>query len=138
MEKLELDIDDMFGPAPPRKPVPAPAPIVAKPPAAPPATANPRPAAVKRAPPPIPARPSPSAPTPPAAAALSDQRVRELHQRLVDAQRQLANARPVSVEGLAKSLREAETKIRAQHGNRKIDFDIVVKDGKAVVKPILR
>jgi hypothetical protein len=70
--------------------------------------------------------------------AVSDQRVRELHQRLVDAQKQLSNARPVSVEGLAKSLRAAETKLRAQHGDRKIDFDVIVKDGRAVLKPILR
>ncbi len=42
------------------------------------------------------------------------------------------------MEGLARTLRDAETKLRAQHGNRKIDFDVVIKDGKAVVKPILR
>jgi hypothetical protein len=131
-------MDDMFGPGP-AKPAPAAKPIAkpvapAKPiaPARPPAPAKPpEPAPAK---PPIPLKPAPPQP----AAGVSDQRVRELHQRLVDAQRQLANARPVSVEGLAKSLRDAEVKLRAQHGNRRIDFDIVVKDGKAVVKPILR
>ena len=27
---------------------------------------------------------------------------------------------------------------REQHKNRKIEFDVVIKDGKAVVKPIVR
>ena len=31
-----------------------------------------------------------------------------------------------------------EAKLREQHKNRKIDFDVVIKDGKAVVKPIVR
>jgi hypothetical protein len=200
IERLELDIDDMFGapapkpaasPKPPpaaaaqradtpaplsaaeraaglgrpssvpaRRPAPPPAPEVrtaaperpqtapgpfGPPPVAPqrrPATApgpfGPPDPPPRRAPPP--ARPPASqAPLPgPVSAGLSDSRVRELHQRLVDAQRQLKTERAVSVEGLAKTLREAEKKLRSQHGDRKIDFDVVVKDGKAVVKPILR
>jgi hypothetical protein len=45
----------------------------------------------------------------------------------------------VSYEGLAKSLRAVEAKLRAQHGaNRRVDFEVVVKDGKPVVKPIVR
>ncbi len=42
------------------------------------------------------------------------------------------------MDGLGRQLRAAEDKLRKQHGNRKIDFDIVIKDGKAVVKPIVR
>ena len=44
----------------------------------------------------------------------------------------------MSVDGLAKSLRAAESKLQAQHQDRRIDFDIVIKNGKAVVKPIVR
>jgi hypothetical protein len=44
----------------------------------------------------------------------------------------------VSVAGLAKSLRAAEAKLQKQHKNRTIDFDIVIKDGRAIVKPFLR
>jgi hypothetical protein len=44
----------------------------------------------------------------------------------------------VSVDGLTKSLRAAESRLRQQHGDRRIDFDVVIKDGKAVVKPIVR
>ena len=44
----------------------------------------------------------------------------------------------VTVDGLTKSLRAAESRLRQQHGDRRIDFDVVIKDGKAVVKPIVR
>jgi hypothetical protein len=44
----------------------------------------------------------------------------------------------VSFDGLSKSLRAAEAKLRAKHGNRRIDFEVVLKDGKAVVKPVVR
>jgi hypothetical protein len=76
---------------------------------------------------------APAPPTP-----VSDERIRELHGRLLDAKRQVKDEGKVSVDGLAKSLRAAESRLRQQHGNRRIDFDVVIKDGKAVVKPILR
>jgi hypothetical protein len=137
--KLELDIDEMFGStAAPRMPQSL-GPISGEPPRAD-APARPAPQ-----PPPQPVRSRPQPPPPPVRASakapppgISEHRVQELHQRLVDAQRQLQSARPVSVEGLARTLRDAEAKLRAQHGNRKIDFDVVIKNGKAVVKPILR
>jgi hypothetical protein len=71
-------------------------------------------------------------------AQLSDDRVRELHARLVEAKRQTKDAGAVTVEGLAKSLKATEAKLREQHKNRKIDFDVVIKDGRAVLKPIVR
>ncbi len=71
-------------------------------------------------------------------AALSDQRIAELHKQLVDAKRKNREAGKVSVAGLAKSLRAAESKLKQQHKNRRIDFDVVIKNGKAVVKPIVR
>jgi hypothetical protein len=43
----------------------------------------------------------------------------------------------VSLEALAVSLRETETKLKKQYGGTTIDFHVVVKDGKAVVKPII-
>ena len=71
-------------------------------------------------------------------AGVSDDRVRELHTRLVTARQQTNDRRNISVNGLKKSLQAAESKLRKQHGNRNIDFDVVIKDGKAVVKPIVR
>ncbi|MEO7033086.1 MAG: MXAN_5187 C-terminal domain-containing protein [Polyangiaceae bacterium] len=106
------------------------APIAIRPPAAPPLAAA-KPAAPPAA--------QPAAPKPAAAPATPpDDRVRELHARLVEAKRQTQDANAVSMEGLAKSMKATEAKLREQHKNRKIDFDIVIKDGKAVLKPIVR
>jgi len=71
------------------------------------------------------------------AASVDDARLRDLHTRLAQAKQQ-TNEANVSYEGLAKSIRATEAKLREQHKNRKIDFDVVIKDGKAVVKPIVR
>jgi hypothetical protein len=114
-------------------------------PAEPRSPVAPRPPAA--ASPPIPARPAPAprpAPAagagPPIAAASGsseDTQLRELHARLQRAKQQTKEAN-VSFEGLAKSIRATEAKLREQHKNRKIEFDVVIKDGKAVVKPIVR
>jgi len=138
-------------PAVPLGPAPAPAPIpaVARP-------ALPRPAAAtpvaRPTPPPAAAKPlaapfpgtAPARPAPAAAAAapaptsVNDARVRDLHARLIEAKRQTQDSAQVSLEGLAKSMKATEAKLREQHKNRKIDFDVVIKDGKAVLKPIVR
>jgi len=133
--------------APPPKPVtipprPATSPMVSKPlaprpPAPPPAAAKPLGAIIPGTAPAKPLPPQPAAP-PAAAAPAADDRVRELHARLVEAKRQTQDASAVSMEGLAKSMKATEAKLREQHKNRKIDFDVVIKDGKAVLKPIVR
>jgi hypothetical protein len=74
----------------------------------------------------------------PAAGGLSDQRVRELHERLLAARRETHEGSAVSVDGLARSLREAEGRLKARHGDRTIDFDVVIKGGKALVKPVIK
>jgi len=114
-------------PAPQKPQVPAPAAATARPAAPSPVAPN---AAASRA--------APAKPAPAPAAALTDDRVRELHARLVEAKRQTKDAGNVSVEGLAKSLKATEAKLREQHKNRKIDFDVVIKDGRAILKPIVR
>ena len=124
-------------PARPSPPAPV-APVVAKPavvaPAKPPA-AKPAAAAVPAA---AAAIPKPAAAAPGAGGTVTDDRVRELHARLVEAKRQTQDPAAVSMEGLAKSMKATEAKLREQHKNRKIDFDVVIKDGKAVLKPIVR
>ncbi len=126
----------------PRPPPPAPkATIVSKPMLPAPAAARPAPSAIPARPPanatalaaPI-ARPAPPKPAAPA----TDERVRALHARLVEAKRQTQDTGAVSMEGLARSMKATEAKLREQHQNRKIDFDVVIKDGKAVLKPIVR
>jgi hypothetical protein len=45
----------------------------------------------------------------------------------------------VTPAALAQSLEAARSKLRDQHGShRRIDFDVVIKDGKAMVRPIIR
>ncbi|HET9956425.1 MAG TPA: MXAN_5187 C-terminal domain-containing protein [Polyangiaceae bacterium] len=147
-------------PEPARKSPRAPVPQEAPPPAA---AAAPRVSPPAASPSPIaPSPPTPTSPEPspsdklerakPAAAAasreaarkaraapepLTDDRLRDLHSRLVQASQNL-NRKPTSYESLAKSLKETEAKLRAQHGNRRIDFEIVIKDGKPAVKPTVR
>ena len=58
--------------------------------------------------------------------------------RLVATRRKLNQADNVSLDSLAKTLRDTEAKLRAQHGARSVEFQVTVKDGKPVVKPVVR
>lgn len=112
---------------------PAPAPTAAPPLRAPVAPVRPPiPARPPAGPPPVPVRPAP------VAGGVSDQRVRELHARLVDAKRQTNDSQAVSMDGLAKTLKATESRLKQQHGNRQVDFDVVIRDGKAILKPIIK
>jgi hypothetical protein len=152
-ESLDLDMGFLGSWSPPAQPLPVSVPARSKmepepmdprratPPAKPrsapraaPPPEEPRPARVQ--PPPKPARPA--APPPTGSAGLSDDRVKELHARFLQAKRDNKEAGQVSLENLAKTLRDTESKLRSQYKNRKIDFEIVVKDGKTIVKPKVR
>ena len=115
-------------------------------PAQPPAPAAPAPARVQAATPPVPAQPvrAPTVPTPararpalPNEAGLSGDRIKALHESYVEARRK-TNASPVSFEKLEKNIRETEKKLRAEHKGRQIDFEVSIKDGKAILKPRLK
>jgi hypothetical protein len=130
----------------PRVPSALPPKPVTIPPRPAPAPSGSRPLSARPAPPPAAARPlapiipgtTPAKPATATAASGIDERVRELHARFVEAKRQTQDGAAVSLEGLAKSMKATEAKLREQHKNRKIDFDVVIKDGKAVLKPIVR
>jgi hypothetical protein len=104
----------------------------------------PRPAVVTGGPPRAPEpRPNPAAaaPRPPPATAakdLTDDRLKQLHRELIETKKKLNLESNLSLETLSKSLRDTERKLRAEHQGRSVDFQVVVKDGKAVVKPIVR
>jgi len=148
-DSLELDmgfLGSWVPPAGPPKakssPRAAPAPVKAKSsPRAAPAPAKPK-SSPKAAPAPRPAAPPPKparAPAEPATAAgVSDERVKDLHQRLSALKKENREAGQVSLENLAKTVRETEARLRAQHKDRKIDFEVVIRDGKAIVKPTVR
>lgn len=99
---------------------------------------EPKPAEAK---PPAPKAPEPARANEPVAPRASDQlpetRVRALHQAYVDARKQ-TNASAVSFEKLERSLRETEAKLKSTHQGRTVDFDVVIKDGKAILKPKLK
>jgi hypothetical protein len=119
-------------PAPPvwKKVAPAPAPAVERP-----AAQVPRPL--------VPPRPGP--PAPPAAAStptgggdLPDERLRALYAEYVGAKRrQNESTAAITYQAVAKSLRESGDKLRKKHG-KPVDFEVVVKDGKAVLRPVLK
>ncbi|HLV65689.1 MAG TPA: MXAN_5187 C-terminal domain-containing protein [Polyangiaceae bacterium] len=95
----------------------------------------------RRPPPPPKRRPAGPQPNPAAASAPSGpieaKGVRELHARLVAASR-AANRPAVSLETVEKTVKATEAALRAKHANRRIFFDVVVKDGKPALKPIVR
>ncbi len=78
-------------------------------------------------------------PATPTSTALSDRQLRDLHSRLMQARDRTGDRTRVTVEALAKTVDSAAAKLRQQHGqHRRIEFEVVIKDGKAVVRPIVR
>lgn len=68
---------------------------------------------------------------------LSDERIRAIHQNYLEA-RAKTNATAVSFEKLEQSLRETERKLREKNQGRNVDFDVSIRDGKAILKPTLK
>ncbi|MCH2108868.1 MAG: hypothetical protein MK135_06030 [Polyangiaceae bacterium] len=69
-------------------------------------------------------------------ASLTQQRIQALHQAYSKARRD-TKARDVSYEKLERKIRETEKALRAKHAGKSVDFDVVVKNGKAILKPKL-
>jgi hypothetical protein len=85
---------------------------------------------------------SPAAPRPKPEAlptgTLSAERVRALHHELVEAKVKTHEAGEVSLSSLTRKLETTVKALRVKHGGKQIDFAVVIKDGKAIVKPIVR
>jgi len=112
---------------------------------APDAARTPEPApAPPPGPAPAPAATRPNAPAPAARprtddAGLPDQRIRQIYAKYVETRRAgNESTAGVTFEKLAESLRAQAEKLRATHPSRKVDYEVVVKDGKTLLKPILR
>jgi hypothetical protein len=119
---------------------PAPSPKLAPlPQKAPPAAAAPAPAQAAAAPSPTKDTPAQRVAASPAAASagLSRERIAAIH---ADYQRARAetNASAVSLEKLERNIRETEAQLLAKHQGKSVDFDVSVKDGKAILKPRLK
>jgi len=113
---------------------PAMGPVTSQPPrpAAAPNAAMPRPAAAA-----APARPA----TAPAAAArpqgdISDDYLRRIERTLSDTRKKIGDATETNFDTLKAQLAKQVPLIKQQHGAKSVEFQVVVKDGKALLKAI--
>ncbi|HLK39835.1 MAG TPA: MXAN_5187 C-terminal domain-containing protein [Polyangiaceae bacterium] len=83
-------------------------------------------------------KPIVAAQAPPTPGDLSDARVRQLYSEYVQARRNRNEpTAAVTYEAVARNLRESSAKLREKHG-RSVDFEVSVKDGKTILKPVLK
>lgn len=114
LDAIDVDMDGFDEPAPAPKPVaprPAPRPVAAP------------------------------APVPLAAAAndlggLSEQKLQQLHKVYVDAKKRTGEASSLTLEALRAQVAKQVPVIRAKHNCEAVDFKVVLKDGKAMLKAI--
>ncbi len=117
-----------------------PPPPVARPQAPPPRRASnppvPRPAPPAAAKPAPPAVPRPAAPAP---AAASEPQLRALFDRYVEARKQ-NNERVdnVKFETVAASIEKMRPELEKKHQGKRIDFEVVVKDGRVGFRPVAK
>ena len=84
---------------------------------------------------PVPA-PAPS-PAPKPAPVAEDPQIRALHQRFVEARRMTGESTDVQYESIAKQARETLPRLAQKYQGADVRFDVSIKDGKAVLKPIV-
>ncbi len=135
-------------PATPQPPVPPPAPPVARPVAPPAPPAPPAPRVTMRGDPPSPparpaARPPAPAPQPVAGGAagkeLPEQRIQQIYATYIDAKRSTQESTAgITYDKLAQSLRTQADRLQSAHPSKTVDYEVVVKDGKTHLKPVLR
>ncbi|NOY92554.1 MAG: hypothetical protein GXP55_15280 [Deltaproteobacteria bacterium] len=119
------------------------APTIAK--FGPPASHPPRRPTAPKAPPPPPARCAPAAPARPApprpasAGGLGDDSVRRIYDRYLEARRK-NNERVdnVKLATLKRSIDKMMPKLRQKHAGKRIDFEVVVKNGRVGLKPVAK
>lgn len=90
-----------------------------------------------------PPRPKPGAPAAASASAegaLDDQRVRQIYaQYVAEKRKRNESTAAITYDALAKSLRESAQKLQEKHGkSTSVDFEVSEKDGKTVLRPVLR
>ncbi len=73
-----------------------------------------------------------------ATADLPEHRVRAIYEQYVDAKRrQKESTAAITYEAIAKTLRDSSAKLREKHG-KSIDFEVAIRDGKAILKPVIK
>ena len=70
---------------------------------------------------------------------LSDERVRQLYTQYIDTKRaRQESTASLTYDSLAQSLRDSSTKLRQKHGGKDVDFEVTVKDGKTILRPVVK
>ncbi len=122
-------------------PKPEPKPEAPKPEAPRPAAAA-APAASAAADAKKPVRPRPEQPPPRkplGPSDLPDARVRQIYAEYVRSKRaQNESTAALTYESMAKSIRDSSEKLRDKHGGKMVDFEVSVKDGKTILKPVVK
>jgi hypothetical protein len=164
-QDVELIEDEPAPPPPPRRPAPATAPpppprpsqpqpvwrktevVPSRAAAQPPAPRSAAPAAASLLPPrPVAPKSTPTraavpsgAPTPARSGGdLPEERVRQLYAQYVDSKRkQNESTAAITYDAVAKSLRDSSAKLREKLG-KAVDFEVRVKDGKTILKPVVK
>ncbi len=90
---------------------------------------------------------SPTAPSPPApprgasshpqADDLTEDRVRQIYSQYMETRRRQNESTAMPFDSVAKNLRESSARLRQKHG-KPVDFEVMIKDGKAFLRPILK
>jgi hypothetical protein len=85
------------------------------------------------------ARPAPAAAPKPAAPAKSGDDYRRVYAQYVEARRANGESTAgLTYENLAKSLKDTTERLKTKSGGKPIDFEVQVKDGKTILKPVVR
>jgi hypothetical protein len=117
---------------------PRPAPIAAPPQPRP----APAPAPARPAPAPAPARPAPPPPAPappPRIGDLTRDRFGQIYSQYVETRRrQNEPTGAITRDALAKQLDESTSRLKQKHGAKAIDFEVVVKDGRTILRPVVK
>jgi hypothetical protein len=104
-------------------------------------SALPRPPGVSAPRPLSPAVPAPAASLKPAAGggAMSDQQMRGIYDKYIAARQQNSERTDnVKFESVVQSVQNMLPKLTQKHAGKKIDFEVVVKDGKVALKPVAK
>jgi hypothetical protein len=144
--ELDIDIEATLDSLPVSQPPPAPpeaAPPSARPSAAhrskPPRASEARPSpAARKSVRPVPAsKPKPESPPPPPPGGPSEAQIQALYKRYLDARRNNQERTDnVKLETIAKTVRDMIPKLAAKHAGKRIEFDVVLKDGRVALKPV--
>jgi hypothetical protein len=128
--------------APPAPPNQARSPVVASPPPqARPAPAAPPPQVRPAVTPPPQPRPAPAPPPTPASRVgdLSGDRFGQIYSQYVETRRkQNEPTGAITRDALAKQLDESTSRLKQKHGAKAIDFEVVVKDGRTILRPVVK